>query len=201
MVPMRERILRTSAELISEKGYHATTTRMIADKLKIQQPSLFHHFPSKAAIVSALLAWDLDTQLPIVQKLASEKNRSALERMKEYLLSDLNHVMNSPYNLAGVFGSSVMSDPQFSEWRAKRLELRDGVAQIIEDGIQSGEFIEVNPHLAAEMVAGVILSMLTEYGGRQLEPNTDIFATSRIVLRGLLVTPEKADGQFKEESI
>jgi AcrR family transcriptional regulator len=186
---MRERILRTAAELIAERGYQGTTTRMIADRLKIQQPSLFHHYASKAAIVSALLAWDLDSQLPMVRELAHDRSRSAFQRLREYLRADLYHVMNSPYNLAGVFGGSVMSEPQFAEWRKKLQELRNAVAQIIEDGVVSGEFMPIEPRLGAEMIGGVVLSMLTTYGGKRLDPDIDIYATATVVLRGLLVDP------------
>ncbi len=188
-VSTKQRILQTTADLIARQGYHATTTRQIADQLSIQQPSLFHHFSSKSAIVNALLAWDLDTQLPLVRELAADHSRSPLDRLKQHLQSDLEHVMNSPYNLAGVFGESVMSDPQFRQWREKREALYQCIAQIIQDGVDAGEFIPINARLGAEMVSGVVVSMLTQYSGRGGADKADVFYASFVILRGLLVDP------------
>ncbi len=81
----RERILRESSLLIAERGYHATTTRQIAERVGIQQPSLFHHFASKAAIVSELLAWDHDQTLPFVQDLAALQSHAPL-RLYTYMV-------------------------------------------------------------------------------------------------------------------
>ena len=61
--------------MFASRGYHATTTRQIADAVGIRQPSLFHHFKSKGAILEALLRWDLDHILPYTQALVPETVR------------------------------------------------------------------------------------------------------------------------------
>ena len=51
----RERILTEASRLFAERGYDGTSTRQIADAVGIRQPSLFHHFASKQAIMEELL--------------------------------------------------------------------------------------------------------------------------------------------------
>ena len=56
----RERILRDASVMFASKGYKATSTREIARAVNVQQPSLFHHFGSKAGILKVLLAHSLE---------------------------------------------------------------------------------------------------------------------------------------------
>ncbi|MHB8695964.1 MAG: TetR/AcrR family transcriptional regulator [Solirubrobacteraceae bacterium] len=46
----RERILQTARELFSQRGYRGTTTKDLAAAAGIAEPTLFRHFPSKAAL-------------------------------------------------------------------------------------------------------------------------------------------------------
>jgi AcrR family transcriptional regulator len=184
----RERILRESSLLFAERGYRATTTRQIAERVGIQQPSLFHHFASKAAIAGELLAWDFDHILPIAQQLAGQSERAPI-RLYAYLLYDIDHLMNAPYNLAGIFTEDVMSDPVFGEWADKRSQLHSCVAQIIAAGVASGDLVPVVPRLVTEAVLGVLVGVLTFHsGGRKVEPELGDEIASMLV-RGLLSDP------------
>ena len=52
----RTTILRSAARLFAEKGIAATTVREIADSVGVLSGSLYHHFPSKDAIVDEVVA-------------------------------------------------------------------------------------------------------------------------------------------------
>ncbi|NHD19534.1 MULTISPECIES: TetR family transcriptional regulator [Actinopolyspora] len=51
----RTRILATAEQLFVERGYHPTTLQEIADRIGITKPALYHHFTSKAEILTHLL--------------------------------------------------------------------------------------------------------------------------------------------------
>jgi len=51
----RDQILAIAAHLIAKRGYSATTVRDIADEAGILSGSLYHHFPSKEAILQEIL--------------------------------------------------------------------------------------------------------------------------------------------------
>ncbi|MGL5911605.1 MAG: TetR/AcrR family transcriptional regulator [Phycicoccus sp.] len=57
---MRERILLVAGRLFAERGYGATSVRDIAEQLGISNPSLYHHFSSKAELLEELLREPLD---------------------------------------------------------------------------------------------------------------------------------------------
>ncbi|MEE8600069.1 TetR/AcrR family transcriptional regulator [Euzebya tangerina] len=50
----RETVLRTATELFAEHGYHAVGIRSIADAVGVKPASLYHHFDSKAALLSEI---------------------------------------------------------------------------------------------------------------------------------------------------
>ncbi|CAM5778771.1 TetR/AcrR family transcriptional regulator [Cellulomonas persica] len=51
----REDILRAALVLFGEVGYHTASLREIAARVGISHPGLLHHFPSKAALLEAVL--------------------------------------------------------------------------------------------------------------------------------------------------
>ena len=51
----REEILEAALVLFGEVGYHTASLREIAARVGISHPGLLHHFPSKAALLQAVL--------------------------------------------------------------------------------------------------------------------------------------------------
>ncbi|MBI2238208.1 MAG: TetR/AcrR family transcriptional regulator [Actinobacteria bacterium] len=186
--PTRERILFEASNLFARQGYRATTTRRIAEAVGIKQPSLFHHFPSKSAIAEALLSWDIDQALPYVEGLAAAEGPAAV-RLYHYLRHDLAHLANSPYNLTGLYGEDVLSDPAFSRWVRKRERLHGAVERIVRDGVASGEFVKIRSELVSEAIAGITLRVLSLYSGGRRPTDELADETASLVLRGLLANP------------
>lgn len=50
----RSRILEVALDLFASRGYHATSLREIAERLKLTKTAVLYHFPSKRDIVAAL---------------------------------------------------------------------------------------------------------------------------------------------------
>ncbi len=183
----RDRILFEASFLFARRGYHAATTRGIAEAVGIRQPSLFHHFESKAGIAEALLAWDLGHILPYAQRLASGKGSAAV-RLYTYLFHDVKHLTRAPYNLNGIYAEDVMGDPAYARWAKRRAELHNAVERIVRQGMQSGEFISMRPDVVREAIAGIVTRTLSLYSGRR--QSTDLGdQIAGLVLRGLLADP------------
>lgn len=54
----RERILAAAREMFATEGYEAVTMRAIAERIEYTPTALYHHFPSKQALVSELCQSD-----------------------------------------------------------------------------------------------------------------------------------------------
>src|SRR5262245_22930884 len=184
----RERILYEASKLFAALGYHATTTREIARAVGIRQPSLFHHFPSKREIMQALLSYDLDA-FSFVETLAAEEGPASV-RLYRYLRDDVALVTRSPYNLSGLYTDEVMGDPDFAPWAKRSDRLHAAVERIVADGIESGEFVPMDPALAREAIAGILLRTLMTYSGGRPQPATSLGdEIASFVLRAVLADP------------
>ncbi|OLL73097.1 Transcriptional regulator, TetR family [Pseudonocardia sp. Ae168_Ps1] len=52
----RAQILATALEVFTEGGFHASSTKEIARRVGVTEPTLFHYFGSKQALLAAVLA-------------------------------------------------------------------------------------------------------------------------------------------------
>jgi AcrR family transcriptional regulator len=189
----RERILYEASNLFAALGYHATTTREIARAVGIRQPSLFHHFASKREIMQALLSYDLDA-FSFVEALAAEEGPAAV-RLYRYLRDDVALVSESPYNLSGLYTDEVMGDPDFAPWSRRSDQLHAAVEQIVRDGIDSGEFVPMDPVLVREAIAGILLRTLMTYSGGRPQPAAALGdEIASFVLRAVLADPSGLAG-------
>lgn len=192
----RERIMYEAAELFARQGYHGTTTREIADAVGIRQPSLFHHFPSKSAMVEALLKWDLDLALPRVEAIAAELESPAV-RLFAYLHTDVTHLASAPYNLSGVYTEEVIGNPDFAPWAARRDALHDIVEGIVRDGIGAGLFVKADANVVRHAISGILVRVLTIHSGGRATIPALADEISRLMVRALLVDPGQLEGVAK----
>ena len=53
----RKKILMAATELFARQGYHKTTITDIAQAVNLTSGAVFHHFPSKEALLEAVVDW------------------------------------------------------------------------------------------------------------------------------------------------
>jgi AcrR family transcriptional regulator len=149
----RDQILREAARLFVERGFHGASTRDIADAVGIRQPSLFHHFASKRAIMDELLAHNLEPGWRAAIEMAAA-DEAASVRLYRYLRADTAALLASPYDLSGLF-DRVIDDPGFAAHRERYEELLAAVAQVVHQGIDGGEFLPMGAAFVAAAIDGI----------------------------------------------
>ena len=184
----RQRILRVASALFAQKGYHGTSTREIATAVGIQQPSLFHHFESKEAIMSELIDFDLDEPLAVAEREAAATGSPAV-RLFRYLAWDVEYLCESPYNLSPV--QLMLADPVFAgavERYGRFVEARESM---IREAIAAGEFIDVDPVFAQKAIVWMIRGTITdaeEQAPEEARDTADHLAS--FAVRALLKDPD-----------
>ena len=187
----RKRILAEASALFAQKGYHGTSTREIAGAVGIQQPSLFHHFNSKEAIMSDLIDFDLDEPLAVAEREAAAAGSPAL-RLFRYLAWDVEYLCRSPYHLPPVH--LMLSDPVFAVAIERYGRLVEARESLIREAIEVGEFIDVDPsfaqHAIVWMIGGTVAEAdeLTAAEARETADRLASFA-----VRAMLRSPEELD--------
>ncbi len=187
-ITTRERILREASRLFAARGYYGSSTRDIAAAVGIQQPSLFHHFAHKQAIFQELLTYSLDDSATVAEYLAAEAGSPAA-RLYRFLVEDFRYLMESPYDLRSIFNSGVLEDEEFEPWGQTAVRLHVAVADIIRQGIEAGEFIDIDVDFARQAVSGLMLETIRERSLGEELPAQRPTRTADFMLRALLVDP------------
>lgn len=189
----RERVLLRASELFARQGYSATTTRAIADAVGVRQPSLFYHFKSKAEVMSELLSHSLTAPAAVATALA-DADGSPASRLYAYLRYDLQHVLNSPYDLGGLDSDEVLGLDEFAPWRAMQELLRDARRKMIQQGIAAREFVDLPVDLAHDAITGLILGLIRGHARDSSAATMEVAEQAAdLALRALLADTRRLD--------
>jgi TetR/AcrR family transcriptional regulator, cholesterol catabolism regulator len=137
----RELILSTAAEMFARKGLRATTVRAIADAVGMLSGSLYHHFPSKDAILDAVLTRYLDAiRSRYAAVLASGK--SPAECLHDLVVTSLEVAEEQPHATAIYQNEAqyLRDTPSFHEIQSAVAEVQRAWVQVIEAGVADGSF-------------------------------------------------------------
>jgi AcrR family transcriptional regulator len=150
----RERILECAADLFAARGYHGTSTREIARRVGIRQPSLFHHFPTKRGILAELLERDL---VPALERIRRHQQATPAARLYAYLLEDVAALVEAPFDVRGLYNDAVLAAGGLEPQADLRRDLHREIHDLVADGIAAGEFRDVNPRFARRVITGMRL--------------------------------------------
>lgn len=118
-----EEILDAAAELFATRGYTATSTRAIAEAVGLRQASLYTHFPTKAAILAALLATTVGPTLDEARELVDGAGEPA-DTLLGLATVDVTGLLAPRWNIGALYLLPEIASGEFAEFRAQRAELR-----------------------------------------------------------------------------
>ena len=141
--PTRELILLEASRLFAVRGYRGTSTHDIAAAVGVRQPSLYKHFASKQEIAEELLRRDLTAGIDALERMAADGGGAAVE-LYRYLQWEVRYVRSTPFDLRALYLDEILDLPEFEEGRAMNVRYSMLLRSIIERGIQSGEFLDLD---------------------------------------------------------
>ncbi|WP_214400845.1 TetR/AcrR family transcriptional regulator [Pseudonocardia lacus] len=137
----RSAILRCSADLFAKQGVASTTVRQIADEVGVLSGSLYHHFPSKDAIVNEIVTAYLDQLLSRYREVMRGE-RAPRERLEQLIAASLLTAESEPS--ATLIYQNEMSYirelPQYEAVKAAAAEVQQTWMTVIEQGRADGTF-------------------------------------------------------------
>jgi len=152
-----ERILDAAAELFGARGFARTTIRQIAQSARANSALIYYYFGSKTGLLEALVARIQEAvHANLERSLATEGTpREKLERFIRLQTELLRR--RSP--LLRILMREVLNQNEVVLFAARRalepnLALLTG---LLRDGIERGEFRDVDPVLAARTLIGSLL--------------------------------------------
>lgn len=160
----RRQILDAAAYLLKHRGYEAATTRAIATAVGIKGGSIYHHFPSKDAIVGEVVNEGVRVVYDAVEKALNALPTRAPPRrrleaaIKAHLLSSLEH---SNYTSASIRAFAFLPDSVRKGCRIERRRYEALWAQLVSELYQAGL---IDPNISQESIQLLLLGALNWAG-------------------------------------
>ncbi|MCL6575892.1 TetR/AcrR family transcriptional regulator [Kyrpidia sp.] len=182
----KEQILAVSERLFSEKGYHGTTIRDIAEASGILSGSLYAHIDSKEDLLFEIVNQGADNFLGALEPIIASPGNPE-EKLRRGLAAHIR-VVGEHLHAAKVF---------LHDWRALSDERRQIILEkrrryealwgaLLEEGIQAGVFRPVHPKFAQLVILSVANWVYQWYDPEgPLGPDEIADQFARILLEGL----------------
>lgn len=192
-VGARRQILDASASLLRRRGYEGTTVRAIAEAVGIKAASIYHHFPSKDAIASAVVNEGVRVVHDAVTgALAGLPPGSGVRRRLEtaitwHLLSSLEH---GDYTSASIRAFGFLPEGVRRECREERRRYETVWRDLVADARRKGA---VDPAISPDAIRLLLLGAVN-WAGEWYRPDRmgiDVIARdfAACVLRGRASSP------------
>jgi AcrR family transcriptional regulator/DNA-binding transcriptional regulator YdaS (Cro superfamily) len=145
-------VLTATLASILETGYHGSSVRDIAARCGLSVPGLYHYYPSKQAMLVALLDLTM-TDLLRRSRGAIAEGQDSVERFSQ-LVECLALYHSHRQQLAFVGASEMRSLEPASRRRiaAMRMEQQAMVDREVEAAVEQGRFASRRPHEASRAV-------------------------------------------------
>lgn len=155
----REEILDAAAQLFSEQGYSATSTRAIAMAVGIKQASLYYHFANKEQILSELL---VDTVAPSLEAASALSGRSDPPEARLWALAayDVRLLCSGRWNVGALYQLPELRSTTATPFHEQRRQLRAAYGALVREGVERGSFTAPDVEIANDLVFGLVESVV-----------------------------------------
>ncbi len=180
----REEILQAAAELFMVYGYTATSIDAVAERLGATKGRIYHHYGSKADLYFDVQVAAMTRVSEAVEPIAKQPG-SAAQRLAAMALRHAQILLNElpmqkvavqgleRHLLGGHSSSGTIGLAPASKRLRAVVQLRDDYermfAEVIDDGIREGAFIDLPPRLATKPFFGVLNWATVWYSPRRLQ--------------------------------
>lgn len=196
-LPAREDILKACAELFAVHGFKGTSTRMIADRVGIRQPSLFHHFAKKADILEALLT---SGGRPIIEYVeAIDFAADPCQQLYDLVSYDCHFLLTEPLRINRIMSlPEVRNGPLGEAVERGRNLIIDAYRRLIAAGADRELFIVRDLEVVTQSIFGLGESTWDWYSqALELEPVAVAREVADLALRALGVDDEQLESVRK----
>jgi TetR/AcrR family transcriptional regulator, cholesterol catabolism regulator len=151
----RDRILGAAASLFREYGFNGTSMHDLAAEVGITKSSLYHHFPSKQALLSEILEATVSRVTPRIEAVV-EADLPAVERLRQAVTIHVVELIADQDNVACFIEEGRYLSPEFVEaYIPKRDRYENCLRQILQEGADSGELVTGDVRLAGLAILGM----------------------------------------------
>lgn len=156
--------LASALNMFVEQGYHGTSVRQIAAGAGLSVPGLYHHFPSKQALLVGIMDASMDELLDRTRSAEDGAGPSPSDRFDAVVESLLLFHIHRR-DAAFVCSTEIRSldSANRTAYIAKRDEEQRLLDAIVAEGVESGVFDTPHPADASRAVTTMCVGLATWY--------------------------------------
>jgi len=145
-------IIKNSIEILSNKGYFNTTTRMIAKKSDIAVGTIYTYFKNKEAIINEIFQIEFQKRSMYLEKI-TQKNITTIEIFNQFLDFHFELLIKNPELSKVLIQESTNPELQTVEGIQKFIQQLPGFFQkILDEGIKKGEIRSLDSSITAYII-------------------------------------------------
>lgn len=156
-------VCAAATRCFTKHGFHGTTIRQIATSAGLSVPGLYHHYPSKDAILIRLGEIAME-ELDAAARHAVTGKRDTIERF-DHLIACLVQFHVEFQDIAFVTFSEIraLPEPARGEHIRARKIVQQILADVVDEGAQNGVFRTENPQHAARALSNICMGISQWY--------------------------------------
>jgi AcrR family transcriptional regulator len=151
----RQQIIDRSAVLFDSQPYHSTTMDDIAASVGVAKPTLYHYFKSKSEILFEIHE-DLIERL--LSRHGGQREGSPSEQLLAIMIDILGFMQSRPGHMRVFFEHYRELPAREQETiRLKREQFQSILEQVLADGVEAGEFGDIDISITSFQIFGACI--------------------------------------------
>jgi len=152
---VRERILAAAMDQLAEGGYASASIQAVATRAQVATGTVYRHFPSKSDLFAEVFRQASQREMDVFAEATADDGRSASERIAAATEAFARRAMAAPTRAYALIAEPV--DPAVEAERLIfRRGYRDVLVQVLEQGVERGEFELHDKETTAAALVGAI---------------------------------------------
>lgn len=156
--------LRAALEVFARHGYHGSSIRSIAEASGLSVPGLYHHYPSKQALLRAIVDTTMAEMLEHTRAAEADSDGTPTGRLSNLVESLVRfHIARRDHSFVASTEMRSMEPDVRAHHIVQRDEQQTMIAGAVSDGVEAGEFTCDYPADAARAISSLCVSIASWY--------------------------------------
>lgn len=156
-------VLRRAIDVFNRQGYEATSIGDLARELGLTKSAIYHHVPSKEALLAAALDEALDGLSAAIDEAAAGPETSAYERLRTAVRHSVEILADHVPAVTLLLRVRGNSEVELAALERRRV-IDDKLAHLVQAAVDEGSLrADIPPELISRLLFGMVNSLVEWY--------------------------------------
>ena len=151
----RVEILKSAAIAFRRLGYHGATVEQIAAALQMKKGNLYYYYRNKEEILLACHQYSLDRLLALLEEV-EQSDAAPDEKLRRLIVSFVHTILDELHGTALFLDLEALTVTHRKQVIARRDRFDHGMRRVIEEGVRSGVFGNIDAKLLSFAILGAV---------------------------------------------